>query len=139
MLTFDLNSKNHIPLYEQLYKYIKNELETGKISAGEKLPSKRELASHLKISIVTVETAYAQLAAEGYITPRPGSGFYAESVQVGGIWNAEKESIYIPEKKPKKTYKYMVVAVLNVKMVILIGIVDFSVFHMGETFKGNFK
>ena len=106
MLTFDLNSKNHIPLYEQLYKYIKNELETGKISAGEKLPSKRELASHLKISIVTVETAYAQLAAEGYITPRPGSGFYAESVQVGGIWNAEKESIYIPEKKPKKTYKY---------------------------------
>ena len=51
MLTFDLNSKNHIPLYEQLYKYIKNELETGKISAGEKLPSKRELASHLKISI----------------------------------------------------------------------------------------
>ncbi len=106
MLTFDLDSKNHIPLYEQLYKYIKNELETGKISAGEKLPSKRELASHLKISIVTVETAYAQLVAEGYITPRPGSGFYAESVQVGGIWNAEKESIYIPEKKLKKTYKY---------------------------------
>lgn len=79
MLTFNLDSNSKTPLYEQLYYRIRNELETGGIKSGEKLPSKRELASHLKVSVVTVETAYSQLAAEGYITSRPGSGFYSRS------------------------------------------------------------
>ncbi|MGN1481475.1 PLP-dependent aminotransferase family protein [Porcipelethomonas sp.] len=104
MLTFNLDSKSKLPLYEQLYKYIRNELETGGIKAGEKLPSKRELASHLKISVVTVETAYAQLAAEGYISPKPGSGFYAEAVQYAQT--PEIKNIYIPEKSPGKKYRY---------------------------------
>ena len=58
MLTFNLDSNSKTPLYEQLYYRIRNELETGGIKSGEKLPSKRELASHLKVSVVTVETAY---------------------------------------------------------------------------------
>ena len=95
MLTFNLDSNSKTPLYEQLYYRIRNELETGGIKSGEKLPSKRELASHLKVSVVTVETAYSQLAAEGYITSRPGSGFYAEAVQYRT--QPENSSIYIPE------------------------------------------
>lgn len=104
MLTFNLDSNSKTPLYEQLYYRIRNELETGGIKSGEKLPSKRELASHLKVSVVTVETAYSQLAAEGYITSRPGSGFYAEAVQYRT--QPENSSIYIPEKSCCRNYKY---------------------------------
>lgn len=104
MLTFNLYSNDKVPLYEQLYCHIRNELETGRIKFGEKLPSKRELASHLKVSIVTVETAYSQLMAEGYITSKPGSGYYAEAVQYHT--RAENKSIYMPEKCQHKKYKY---------------------------------
>ena len=82
MLTFNLNPDLSVPLYSQLYSAIRNALERGEITAGERLPSKRELASHLKISVVTVENAYSQLCAEGYIHSKPGSGFYAEKVQL---------------------------------------------------------
>ncbi len=78
MVTFILDANSKIPLYMQLYSYLREEIETGNIRSGEKLPSKRALSAHLKISIITVETAYAQLLAEGYITSKPGSGFYAE-------------------------------------------------------------
>lgn len=80
MITFNLNSNIKIPLYMQLYSFIKQEIESENIKCGEKLPSKRTLATHMKISVTTVETAYAQLLAEGYITSKPGSGFYVESL-----------------------------------------------------------
>lgn len=80
MITIQLDSNSKTPLYMQLYSFIKDEITAGRIQSGEKLPSKRELSAHLKISIVTVETAYAQLLAEGYIVSRPGSGFYADTL-----------------------------------------------------------
>ena len=67
MLTVSLDSRLETPLYEQLYRYIRGEIETGRLAAGEKLPSKRALCAHLKISQTTVETAYEPLTAEGYL------------------------------------------------------------------------
>nr|MDD6336526.1 PLP-dependent aminotransferase family protein [bacterium] len=78
MFTLTFQSDEQIPLYQQLYRYIKDEIESGHIQGGQRLPSKRALSAHLKISIITVETAYAQLVAEGYIVSKPGSGYYAE-------------------------------------------------------------
>ncbi len=49
---------------------------SGALKGGERLPSKRKLAAHLEISQITVETAYSQLLAEGYITSRPRSGYF---------------------------------------------------------------
>lgn len=69
---------NKIPLYAQLYSAIKREIESGSLKTGEKLPSKRKLALHLKISQITVETAYNQLASEGYIISKARSGFYVQ-------------------------------------------------------------
>ncbi len=80
MITLNLDTESKSPLYMQLYSYMKQEIESGNIKCGEKLPSKRALSAHLKISIITVETAYAQLIAEGYITSKPGSGYYAEDI-----------------------------------------------------------
>lgn len=81
MLTYVLEPANKIPLYEQLYRALKNDILSGAIAGGEKLPSKRALAEHLNISCITVETAYSQLLAEGYILSRPRSGFYAEKLE----------------------------------------------------------
>lgn len=63
------------PMYRQLYRYITGEIASGALAAGERLPSKRRLAADLAVSVSTVETAYQMLAAEGYVTARPRSGF----------------------------------------------------------------
>lgn len=64
------------PLYEQLYRQIRDKIISGELSFGEKLPSKLRLAESLGLSKNTVETAYEQLAVEGYIDPRPKRGFF---------------------------------------------------------------
>ena len=72
----DLNSHRQMPLYESVYRQIREEISSGQRKAGEKLPSKRALAEALGISINTVEGAYWQLESEGYIEARPRSGYY---------------------------------------------------------------
>lgn len=77
MLTYRLDKGAAQPLYVQLYRGIRRDIESGTIASDEKLPSKRALAAHLGISVITVEGAYAQLEAEGYIEARPRCGFFA--------------------------------------------------------------
>jgi GntR family transcriptional regulator/MocR family aminotransferase len=76
MLTYDLSKRGRTPLYEYIYKMIKEDILSGIIKPNEKLPSKRSLASHLKVSVITVENAYAQLIDEGYVSPREKSGYF---------------------------------------------------------------
>lgn len=63
-------------LYEQLYAEIKQDIVSGKLPEGAKLPSKRAQAERHGISVITVENAYSQLLAEGYINARERSGYY---------------------------------------------------------------
>lgn len=81
MLTYELDKSRTEPMYIQIYRHIRADVELGDLRAGEKLPSKRSLAGQLGVSVVTVENAYAQLLAEGYICSRPKSGYYVESVK----------------------------------------------------------
>ena len=81
MFTPILDSASRRPLYEQLYRYIRDEIEGGRLAAGERLPSKRALAAHLKLSVVTVEGAYGQLLAEGYLRSEAKRGFFVQAVQ----------------------------------------------------------
>ena len=81
MLTPLLDSSGSRPLYEQIYRHIRGEIEAGRLLPGERLPSKRALASHLKVSVVTVEGAYAQLLAEGYIRAEAKRGFFVLAAQ----------------------------------------------------------
>lgn len=62
---------NGIPLYEQLYRHIAEEIRAGRLTQGTRLPSKRALTSHLRVSMSTVEGAYNLLISEGYILSRP--------------------------------------------------------------------
>lgn len=69
------------PLYQQLYAFFKRSIHSGYIKPGTKLPSKRMLAKHLNISLTTVEHAYEQLAAEGYLLSKPRKGWFAAEVE----------------------------------------------------------
>ena len=81
MLTYELKKSPGVPLYEALYRCIRRDILSGKLAAGEKLPSKRALAAHLEVSKITVEAAYNQLLAEGYIRSEEKVGYFAENLQ----------------------------------------------------------
>lgn len=79
MLTYMLDPAARTPLYEQLYRLIRQDISTGVLRGGERLPSKRQLAQHLEVSQITVETAYGQLLAEGYLTSSPRRGYFVQN------------------------------------------------------------
>ena len=81
MLTYTFEKNSGISLYEQLYRYIKSDILSGRLTEGEKLPSKRTLATHLEISVITVKNAYEQLTAEGYIYSVEKKGYYVSRVE----------------------------------------------------------
>lgn len=81
MLTYSFTDLGSDSLYEHLYKCIKQDILQGILCANEKLPSKRTFAKNLGISTITVENAYAQLIAEGYIYSVPKKGFYVTDIQ----------------------------------------------------------
>ena len=67
MLTYDLTARGRKTMYEYLYEAMKADILSGRLTAGEKLPSKRAFAEHLQVSVKTVENTYEQLLLEGYI------------------------------------------------------------------------
>ena len=76
MLTYSMEERGRMPLYDYLSRRIKADIWAGKLKPGERLPSKRALAEHLHISVMTVEGAYQQLEAEGYVYTQPKRGFF---------------------------------------------------------------
>ena len=74
-ITVLLSQQSKKPLYLQLYEALTKEIKEGRCPAGERMPSRRRLAEHLKISLNTVDSAYQMLAAEGYIKSVPRSGY----------------------------------------------------------------
>ncbi|BCJ95180.1 GntR family transcriptional regulator [Anaerocolumna cellulosilytica] len=80
MLTIILNTASTIPLYEQIYTFIRDEIKAGRLCYRDKLPSTRNLAANLGVSRNTVDMAYAQLLSEGYIESVPKSGYYISMI-----------------------------------------------------------
>ena len=78
MLTYQLKKGPGMPLYESLYRLIREDIRTGRLAPGEKLPSKRALAEHLEVSVITVEAAYQELLSEGYIRSQEKVGYFVE-------------------------------------------------------------
>lgn len=79
-----LDHSSPVPLYRQIYQWVRRAIVDGQLQAGQSLPSTRQLASELGVSRNTASTAYEQLQAEGYLERTIGSGtkvarFFAES------------------------------------------------------------
>lgn len=80
MITVDFEKRGNAGLCEFLTQSLKNQILQNKLSAGEKLPSKRALASHLGISVITVQNAYEQMISEGYIYSIEKKGFFVTDI-----------------------------------------------------------
>ena len=81
MLTYSFEQIGTESLYMHLYKCIRDDIVSGKIAPGTKLPSKRSFAENLGVSVITVENAYAQLISEGYLYSAPKKGYFAAEIE----------------------------------------------------------
>lgn len=97
MYPYDLSGKNK---YYTLYENLRRDILRGKLKSGEKLPSKRTLAAELGVSVVTVQTAFDQLLAEGYISSRERSGYYVCKVELD--YREQPKPAPRPYKEEKK-------------------------------------
>ena len=101
MLTYAFDKRGSQSLYEYLYDCLKADIVNGVLAPNEKLPSKRAFAANHGISIVTVENAYGQLMAEGYIYSKPKSGFFVSPIQSPVLTsNADSDLFEIPQPQP---------------------------------------
>lgn len=76
IITPNIDVSSKIPVYTQIYKYIRNEIEHNRMTCHDKLPSTRVLAAHLQVSRNTIDMAYGQLMDEGYIESFPKRGYF---------------------------------------------------------------
>ena len=71
---------NPEPLYKQVTDQIKESIADGTLQPEDKLPSIREMSKELKISIITIKRAYADMESEGFIYTRTGMGSFVANV-----------------------------------------------------------
>lgn len=80
-LAIQLTENTNKCLYQQIYEYIRDEIRGGKLLSGERLPSTRSLAAHLQVARSTVDVAYGQLVAEGYLEARAQRGYFVSPME----------------------------------------------------------
>lgn len=99
------NSSNE-PIYEQIKEQIKNKIISNELKVGELLPSIRNLAKDLRISVITTKSAYEELEKEGYVETIPSKGTYV----------ANKNIEFIKEEQLQKIEKLIDTAVSIAKL-----------------------
>ena len=75
-MTILIDNKSGLPIYDQIYSQIKNQIINGTLKEDEPLPSIRNLAKDLRISVITTKRAYDELEKEGFIYTVPGKGCF---------------------------------------------------------------
>ncbi|RZT21652.1 PLP-dependent aminotransferase family protein [Fictibacillus sp. BK138] len=105
-ITPSLDTHSNKPLYIQLYHFIKQEVQNGNLAQKTKLPSKRKLAKHLNLSQNTIESAYSQLVAEGYIESIPRKGYFVCEVDQNHVDVNRNISIVKEKTYRDRTYTF---------------------------------
>lgn len=96
-LNIIINNTSGVPIYEQIYEQLKNEIVSGTLKENEALPSIRALAKGLRISVITTKRAYEELERSGYIYTLSGKGSYV----------AKRNTELIREEYLKEIEKHM--------------------------------
>ena len=78
-MNINISNTSTIPLYEQIVTQIKSQILNGSLQSGEGLPSIRNLAKELKVSIITTKRAYEELEKEGFIQTVVGKGTFVSN------------------------------------------------------------
>lgn len=103
MITIDFSKRKDLTLCEYLYRSIKKQILSGKLAAKGKLPSHRLLAEHLRMSVITVQNAYARLISEGYIYSIEKKGFFVEE-NLQNFPVQKNSANFLPQKKGEKIF-----------------------------------
>ncbi|MEW9083233.1 GntR family transcriptional regulator [Caldanaerobacter subterraneus] len=104
-----ISNSSEGPIYEQIVRQIKEAILKGELEEGELLPSIRNLAKELQISVITTKRAYDELEKGGFITTIPGKGTYV----------AAQNKELMREKRLKIVEEKLVEAVIAAKAVNL--------------------
>lgn len=106
ILPFIKEENNEDPLYIQLYMYYRRLIESGQLISGTKMPSIRRCCEDFSLSKTTVETAYQQLAAEGYILPKAQSGYYVCNIDFLRLASVKVKSTPADDRKTDVKYDF---------------------------------
>ena len=101
-----ISNSSNTPIYEQIKEQIKSKILSNELKSGDLLPSIRNLAKDLRISVITTKNAYEELEREGYVETMPGKGTYI----------ASKNIEIIKEEQMKKVENLIDTAVSIAKM-----------------------
>ncbi len=95
-----LNNASDEPIYQQIIQQIKAQIISGKLEAGDALPSMRLLANQLRISVITTKRAYEELERDGYI----------ETIASKGCYVKKQNSDFLREEIIQQTEEFLVKA-----------------------------
>jgi GntR family transcriptional regulator/MocR family aminotransferase len=98
-LSVTLDRDGEEPIYRQLIRHIKAQIESGTMPAGTRLPASRDLARQLNISRISVVNAYAELRAEGYLSAHAGRGTFVAG-DTNGANGASSPASTITQETP---------------------------------------
>ena len=101
-----LSNTSDEPLYQQIISQIKAQIISGKLAAGDALPSMRLLATQLRISVITTKRAYEELERDGYI----------ETIASKGCYVKQQNSDFLREEVIQQTEELLDKACLKGKM-----------------------
>ena len=100
-MTVLIDNKCSLPIYDQIYSQIKAQIISGELQEHEALPSIRNLAKDLRISVITTKRAYDELEKEGFLYAVPAKGFFV----------APKNTELLREENLKKIEEHLTEAV----------------------------
>ena len=89
-MTVLIDNKSSLPIYDQIYSQIKAQIISGELQEHEALPSIRNLAKDLRISVITTKRAYEELEREGFVITTPGKGCYV-APRPEGTWDQARQ------------------------------------------------
>ncbi len=135
MITIDFSKRGSLGLCEYLYSSIKQQILDGTLKANEKLPSKRALSENLGVSVITVQNAYAELIAEGYIYSVEKKGFFVTELQISTREEIDSAYCLPADKSPCNDSDYS--ATLRVQAGESLNHQDKSVVEALETTKSS--
>lgn len=88
-----ISNSSNIPIYQQIKEQIRNKIIANELKKGEQLPSIRNLAKDLRISVITTKNAYEELEKEGFVQTIPGKGTYVTGKNVEIIREEQLQKI----------------------------------------------
>ena len=101
-----ISNQSGVPIYEQIKEQIKRAVLSGDLTENTPLPSLRQLARDLQVSLVTTTRAYSELELEGFVQTMPGKGVYVKKI----------DDAFVRDKYLKETEEALATAIQRGKL-----------------------